>query len=100
MKRTKKGELNLPRCLTVEKAEGLHRDLSVANDDGGDLIFLGDKVEAVDVAGLQLLAATRASARACGKPFAIYRPSQALLDAARLTGLADLLAEPGREESR
>jgi anti-anti-sigma regulatory factor len=100
MKRTKRGDLNLPRCLTVEKAEGLHKDLTAASEDGGDLIFLGDKVEAVDVAGLQLLAATRASARACGKPFAIDRPSRALIEAARLTGLGDLFESKGSEESR
>jgi len=100
MKRTRKGELNLPRCLTVEKAEGLYKDLVAASGDGGALILCGDKVEAVDVAGLQLLAAARSSAQECGKPFAIERPSRALLDAARLTGLGDLLEQTGPEESR
>ncbi|MGD2063544.1 MAG: STAS domain-containing protein [Nitrospirota bacterium] len=100
MKRTKKGDLNLPRCLTVEKAAGLHKDFLAASSDGGDLVFVGDKVEAVDVAGLQLLLATRASARASGKPFEIYRPSQALTEAVRLTGLVDLLEQTGQEGSR
>jgi anti-anti-sigma regulatory factor len=98
MKRTKRGELNLPRCLTVEKAEGLCKDLVAASEDGGDLVFLGDRVEAVDVAGLQLLAATQASAGACGKRFAIERPSRALVDATRLTGLGSLLDQTRRGE--
>lgn len=100
MKRTKKGELNLPRCLTVEKAEALYKDLVAATEDGDDLVFLADKVEAVDVAGLQLLAAARASAHACGKRFVILRPTQALLAAACLTGLGDLLGQTGWEGGR
>ena len=91
MKRTRKGDLNLPRCLTVDKAERLYKDLREATEDGGDLILKGDKVEVVDVAGLQLLAATRAFARAGHKLFAVRQASDALLRAARLTGLQDLL---------
>jgi len=98
MKRTKNGDLNLPRCLTVDKAEALYKDLREATEDGGDLILNGDKVEVVDVAGLQLLAATRAFARAGQKPFAIRQASDALLQAARLTGLQDLLDQPGSED--
>jgi len=98
MKRTKKGDLNLPRCLTVDKADGLYKDLREATEDGGDLILNGDKVEVVDVAGLQLLAAIRAFARAGHKPFAIRQASDALRQAARLTGLQDLLDQPGSED--
>jgi anti-anti-sigma regulatory factor len=98
MKRTRKGELNLQRSLTVDKAKALHKDLIAASEDGAGLIFCGDKVETVDVAGLQLLAATRASARTCGKPFAIDRPSPALLEAARLTGLGEMFDQTGGEE--
>jgi len=93
MKRTKRGELNLPRNLTVDRAEGLCRDLQRVAEDGGDLIFFGDRVEAADAAGLQLLVATRAMARAAERPFAIQRPSSALRDALTLSGLGDLLEE-------
>ncbi len=95
MKRTKKGELNLPRSLTVDRAEGLHRDLKAVAEDGGPLVFQGDRVEQADAAGLQLLVATRALARASGRPFGIARPSGALRDALQLAGLADLLEEEG-----
>jgi anti-anti-sigma factor len=97
MKRTKKGDLNLPRCLTVEKAEALYKDLRVATEDGKDLILYGDKVEVVDAAGLQLLAATRACVRAANMRFVIRQPSDALLQAVRVTGLQDLLDLPGGE---
>lgn len=93
MKRTKQGDLNLPRCLTVECAEGLCRDLQVVAEDGGDLIFFGDRVDSADVAGLQLLLSTRAMARAAGRPFAIRRPSSVLRDTLALSGLIDLLEE-------
>jgi len=93
MKRTKRGDLNLPRDLTVERAEGLCRDLQALADEGGDLIFFGDRVESTDAAGLQLLVATRAMARAAERPFAIRRPSTALYDALTLSGLEDLLEE-------
>ena len=98
MKRTKSGGLNLPRFLTVDKAEGLYRDLRTASEDGGDLIFNGDKVEVVDAAGLQLLVATRAFARAGNKPFAILQASAALRHATRLTGLQDLLDQRRSED--
>ncbi len=93
MKRTKKGDLNLPRNLTVECAEGLCRDLQTVAEDGGDLIFFGDRVELADVAGLQLLVSTRAMARAAERPFAIRRPSTILRDTLALSGLGDLLEE-------
>ena len=93
MKRTKRGALSLPNNLTVERAEGLCRDLQVVAEDGGDLILTGDRVEAADVAGLQLLVATRAMARAAERPFAIQRPSTVLRDALVLCGLGDLLEE-------
>jgi len=93
MKRTKRGDLNLPRDLTVERAEGLSRDLQAVAEDGGELIFIGDRVESADAAGLQLLVATRAMARAAERPFAIRRPSAALYDALTLSGLGDLLEE-------
>jgi len=93
MKRTKQGDLNLPRELTVERAEGLCRDLQTVAEDGGDLIFFGNRVESADVAGLQLLVATRAMARAAERPFAIRRPSAALRDTLVLSGLGDLLEE-------
>ncbi len=93
MKRTKQGTLNLPRDLTVERAEGFCRDLQAVTGDGGDLIFFGDRVESADAAGLQLLVSTRAMARAAERPFAIRRPSTVLRDALALSGLGDLLEE-------
>jgi anti-anti-sigma regulatory factor len=93
MKRTKQGDLNLPRNLTVERAEGFCRDLQTVAEDGGDLVFFGDRVESADIAGLQLLVATRAMARAAERPFAIRRPSAALRDTLALSGLGDLLEE-------
>jgi len=93
MKRTKRGDLNLPRDLTVERAEGFCRDLQAVAEDGGDLIFSGDRVESADVSGLQLLVATRAMARAAERPFAILRPSVSLRDSLTLCGLGDLLEE-------
>ena len=77
---------------TIEFVPALRDDLLAAVALGADVtVCLGD-VTRIDSAALQLLLATRASLAVNGRVLRIAEPSDAVRDAVRLSGLADLIA--------
>lgn len=77
---------------TIESVAGLRCDLLGAVTLGADVtVCLGD-VTRIDTAALQLLVAARATLARAGRALRLGEMSDAVKDAVRLSGLAELIA--------
>jgi len=87
--------------LTIATAVEAKTSLMVALDSGEDLELDAHAVSEVDVAGLQLLLATRREAEARGRTFSLPESlrSKALVQALALAGMTEALGAPRLEMS-
>lgn len=83
--------LNLPVCIDIASVAALHEQLVACLRSGAPTELNGSAVRRADAAGLQVLIAFLADARAAGVRADLVEPSEALREAARLLGLAGLL---------
>ena len=83
--------IDLPAVLDRTAAATLAPQLLAELSSGDGLVLGGEQVVQIGQAGLQLLLAAARTAGARGAELAIEAPSDALVAAAELAGLADLL---------
>lgn len=83
--------LNLQSVLDISKAGELRIQLMDFLESGTQIVLNGEEVERVDAAVLQLLCAFATATVTAGGSFQWSEVSPSLLEAARLTGLTDLL---------
>jgi ABC-type transporter Mla MlaB component len=81
-------QLSLQFDLGIECVADLHAALQPHFDDDAPLELVGDRVERIHAAGLQLLHAFVRDRAACGRRTAVTKASPSLAAAARLSALA------------
>lgn len=89
--------IHCDETLDIRQVSDLKLRLLQALDAAQSITLQAQNIERADTAGLQLLAAFFIDARAKGIPIAWQQPSQALVKAANLIGLAGLLDLAQRE---
>ncbi len=88
-------ELPLPGVLDIPAATDLRQQCLTALDAGQGLALMAADVEQAGTAALQVLVAARDAARSRGLGFACTQATPALIESARLLGVAERLLTEG-----